>query len=53
MELPKPDGVSRLVSMNINGLRRGNDYQDAREMAQALKISGTDLWNLQETNVNW
>ena len=53
LQLPKPSGITRFLSMNINGLRRANDYQDARETAQALTISSIDIWNFQETNVNW
>jgi exonuclease III len=53
MQLEKPDNTSRFVSLNINGLRRGNDFQDALEIAEALKVSSVDFWNFQETNVNW
>lgn len=53
MQLPKQDGITRLLSMNINSIKQANDYQDAREIAQALKISGVNIWNFQETNLNW
>lgn len=53
MQLEKPDNTSRFVSLNINGLRRGNNFQDALEIAEALKVSSVDFWNFQETNVNW
>jgi exonuclease III len=53
LQLPKSQGVSRFLSLNINGMRRANEFQDALETAQALKISGIDFWNFQETNLNW
>jgi exonuclease III len=53
LHLPKPSNTSRFVSLNINGLRRANDFQDALEIAQALKVSSADFWNFQETNINW
>ena len=52
MQLPKPEGVSRFLSLNINGFRRANDFEDASEIAQALKVSSIDMWNFQETNLN-
>jgi hypothetical protein len=33
MELPKPDNTTCLISMNINGIWRGDNYQDVLEMA--------------------
>jgi hypothetical protein len=53
MQLPKQQGITQLLSMNVNGIKWANYYQDAREIAQALKISGVDIWNFQETNLNW
>ena len=53
LQLPKPASISRFVSLNINGFRQGNDYQDALETAQALKVSSADVWTFQETNVIW
>jgi exonuclease III len=53
LQLPKPAGMARFVSLNINGFRRANNVQDALEMAQARKKSSADLCNFQETNVSW
>jgi exonuclease III len=53
MLLPKPENTTRLLSMNINGFRRANDFQDVLETAQALKVSSADIINFQETNINW
>jgi FtsZ-interacting cell division protein YlmF len=53
MQIPKPENTTRLISLNINGFRRANDFQDILETAQALKVSSADLINFQETNVNW
>jgi aldehyde:ferredoxin oxidoreductase len=52
-QLPKPPTTTRLISLNINGFRRGNDFQDALETVQAQKISSVDMWAFQETDVNW
>jgi hypothetical protein len=53
LQLPKPSHISRFISLNINGFRRANNFQDAFETAQALKATSVDFWNFQETNVNW
>ncbi len=53
MQLPKADGTSRLISMNINGMRRSNEFQDASKIASSLKVSSADLISFQETNLNW
>jgi hypothetical protein len=53
MKLPKPENTTQLVSMNVNGIQRGDDYQDITEMAHALKTSSVDLAALGETNINW
>jgi hypothetical protein len=53
LQLPKPSSVSRFVSLNINGFRRANNFQDALEIAQALKVTSADLCNFQETKVDW
>jgi exonuclease III len=53
LQLPKPDHTSRFISLNINGFRRANSFQDALEIAQALKVSSADFWCFQETNLNW
>ena len=53
MVLPKDDNTTRLISLNVNGLRRGDNYQDILEMAQALKTSSVDLALLGETNLDW
>jgi hypothetical protein len=52
-QLPKLAGMTRFVSLNINGFRRANDFQDALETAQALKVLSAELCNFQETNINW
>jgi hypothetical protein len=51
--LPKPDNTTHMVSININGVRRGNDYQGVLEMAQAFKTSSVDWAALTETNLDW
>jgi hypothetical protein len=53
LQLPKPPDTTRFISGNIHGFRRGNDWQDALETAQSLKVSSVDVWAFQETNVNW
>jgi hypothetical protein len=53
LQLPKPPGVKRFLSLNINGIRQANEFQDALETAQALNVSGIDFWNFQETTLNW
>jgi exonuclease III len=53
MLLPKPENTNRMISLNINGFRRANEFQDVLETAQALKVSSADLINFQETNINW
>ncbi len=39
MEVTKADNITRLISMNINGIRRGDDYQDVLAMAEAFKCN--------------
>jgi exonuclease III len=53
MEIPKPDNTTHLISMNVNGIQRGDDYQDVLEMAQAFKTSSVDMAVLGETNIDW
>jgi exonuclease III len=53
MQLPKPDDTTRFVSLNLNGFRRANEFQDASEIAHSLKVSSSDITNFQETNTNW
>jgi hypothetical protein len=53
MQLPKPEKMTRLISLNTNGFCQANNFQDVLEMAQALKVSSTDIGNFQETNTNW
>jgi hypothetical protein len=45
MQLPKQDNTSQFLSLNINGFRRANNFQDALKTAQALKVSSVDFWN--------
>jgi hypothetical protein len=51
--LPKPEDTTRLISNNVPGYRRANDFQDVLDIAQSHKVSGADIWNHQETNCNW
>ncbi len=51
--LPKPENTTRFTSQNINGFRRPHEFQDVLEIAQALKDASVDIWNVQETNINW
>jgi hypothetical protein len=51
MQLPKLQNISRLVSLNINGFRRANEFQDASKIAHLLKLSSADPFNFQETNL--
>ena len=53
MQLPKPENTTRLISLNINGFRSANEFQDVLEIAEQLKLSSADLINFQETNINW
>jgi hypothetical protein len=53
MQLPKPDNTTRLISLNANGFRQTNDFQDILEIEQAMKVSSGDLLHFQETNTNW
>jgi hypothetical protein len=53
LELPKAENTTRLISLNVNGICRGDDYQDVLEMAQAFKTSSVDLTTLRETNLDW
>jgi hypothetical protein len=53
MQLPKPDDTTRLISSNIHGFCRANEFQDMLDTAQALKVSSADITNFQETNCNW
>ena len=53
MDLPKEENTTRLISLNVNGLRRGDDYQDILAMAQAFKTSSVDWASLGETNIDW
>jgi hypothetical protein len=53
MVLPKPDDITRLISLNIHGIRRVDDYQDVLETAQAFKTSSVDMASLSETNIDW
>jgi hypothetical protein len=46
--MPKPENTTRLVSLNINGMRSSNEFQDVLETTSALKVSSADLWNFQE-----
>ena len=53
MDLPKPENTTCLISCNINGVRRGDDYQDLLEIAQSLKTSSIDITSFCETNIDW
>ena len=53
MDLPKEENTTRLISLNVNGLRRGDDYQDILAMAQAFKTSSVDWASLGDTNIDW
>jgi exonuclease III len=53
MVLPKPENTTRLASLNVNGIRRGDDYQDVLGMAQALKTSSVDWGTFSETKIDW
>ncbi len=53
MELPKPPNITRLLSMNINGLRSTDNYQDVLEIGEALKTHAVDIFAFQETNTDW
>jgi exonuclease III len=53
MILPKPPNTTRLVDLNINGLRRVDDYQDVLEIGQATKMHAVDMLAFQETNIDW
>jgi exonuclease III len=53
MALPKSQNTTRLVSINVNGVRRGDDYQDVLEMAQSFKTFSVDWATLSETNIDW
>jgi hypothetical protein len=53
MALPKPENTTRLTSLNVNGVRRGDDYQDVLELGQAFKTTSSDLMTLAETNMDW
>ena len=53
MELPKPPNITRLVDLNINGIRRTDDFQDVLEIAQAMKMHSVDIMAFQETNTDW
>jgi hypothetical protein len=53
MELPKPDNTTRLVSLNVNGFCRGDDYQDVLETAQSLKTSSSNIAAFSKTNTDW
>jgi hypothetical protein len=52
LQLPKPI-TSRFVSLNINGFRWANAFEDALETVQCLKVTSADIWKFQETNTNW
>jgi hypothetical protein len=50
MTLPKPDNTTRLIGLNVHGIRSGDDYQDVLETAQACKTSSVDMAAFSETN---
>ena len=53
MNLPKDKNTTRLISQNVNGICRGDDYQDILQMSQAFKTSSVNWISLGETNIDW
>jgi hypothetical protein len=53
MELPKDTNTTWLIALNVNGVRRGDNYQDVLEMAQAVKTHQVHWASFGETNTDW
>jgi hypothetical protein len=53
MELPEAENMTPLISLNVNGFRQGDNYQDVLKMVQTCTTSSIDWASFGETNTDW